>query len=317
MPSIQIPDNFLRGAPPCVSLHRIDFTKTTPPIPAYKDHFAAVIEHFLTESECNQLLQLAEQSASPAHPQSNPWERALLNVGNGQQVMAQDTRNCGRIIWDSPDLADRLLTRLMPFLRECDIVNINNRPLVTGRGPVSRGEAFVLSRLNERFRFLRYEGGEYFRPHADGCYVTPDEAERSLYTVHLYLNGDGAQDLQMLKEMRRRQEQAERSRHWIWRTGSATDSDESADEQGATDEGLSAGEKLLGGATSFSDAEGFLDDDYDDNAVRVFPRTGSVLIFQQRDLYHAGDDVFRGVKFTVRTDILYRSCPSVGSTGSS
>jgi hypothetical protein len=58
-------------------------------------------------------------------------------------------------------------------------------------------------------------------------------------------------------------------------------------------------ETLLGGATSFGDDYRMRD------SVRVFPKTGSLLIFQQRNLMHSGDDVFRGVKYTVRTDVMY------------
>ena len=55
-------------------------------------------------------------------------------------------------------------------------------------GPGKRKETFQMTRLNERMRFLRYVEGNYFRPHQDGSYVTPNRAERSLYTLHLYLN---------------------------------------------------------------------------------------------------------------------------------
>ncbi|KAF9889273.1 hypothetical protein FE257_007586 [Aspergillus nanangensis] len=184
---MDLPDDFLQGPPPpTATLTKIDFTQTTPPIPAYKDHFAAIIDNLLTPSECTQLLHLAEQSGPNGDStNTHPWDRALLNIGNGQQIQALDARNCGRIIWDSPALADRLLNRLQPFLHDCDVVVLANRPGVTGRGPSSRGEVFRLTRLNERLRFLKYTPGEYFRPHADGCYVTPDETERSLVTVHL------------------------------------------------------------------------------------------------------------------------------------
>ncbi|KAI1808891.1 hypothetical protein F4811DRAFT_499308 [Daldinia bambusicola] len=56
---------------------------------------------------------------------------------------------------------------------------------------------------------------------------------------------------------------------------------------------------LVGGATSFLSA----------NQVRkvdVNPKAGRVLIFQHRRLYHAGDDVLDGIKYTMRTDIMYR-----------
>jgi hypothetical protein len=55
---------------------------------------------------------------------------------------------------------------------------------------------------------------------------------------------------------------------------------------------------LVGGATSFlsSDKKRKLD---------VNPKAGRVLIFQHQRLYHSGDDVIAGVKYTVRTDIMY------------
>jgi len=42
--------------------------------------------------------------------------------------------------------------------------------------------------LNERMRFLKYSPGEYFKPHLDGSYETPDGKERSFITIQLYLN---------------------------------------------------------------------------------------------------------------------------------
>lgn len=40
--------------------------------------------------------------------------------------------------------------------------------------------------------------------------------------------------------------------------------------------------------------------------LRVEPKAGRVLLFQHRDLLHSGGDVLSGVKYTVRTDIMYR-----------
>lgn len=210
--------------------------------------------------------------------------------------MSVDTRKSGRIILDSPELAQRLLSRMLPYLREFGIEHIRNQPLVTGLGPARRLETWSLSRLNERLRFLRYEGGDYFRPHWDGCYVTPDGREKSLFTIHLYLNGDGEQNLEELMG------EIERVSKGDGLFGVDGDSEVDAGEEekiksvsGANTEH----ETLLGGATSFTDSYKATE------AVRVFPKTGSVLIFQQRNLLHGGDDVFRGVKYTVRTDIMY------------
>lgn len=192
-------DTFLTPeAPPNASVHRIDFATTNPPIPAYANSFAAVIDNIITEAECNELIRLAEVSTLPdgtTHGTAKAaptWKRAMINMGNGKQALATDTRNCGRIMLDSTILADKLLNRLLPFLRDLGIDRIDNQPLVTGLA--GRGKTYNLTRLNERLRFLRYEGGEYFRPHWDAIYMTPDRKEKSFYTIHLYLNGEGEQD---------------------------------------------------------------------------------------------------------------------------
>jgi hypothetical protein len=103
--------------------------------------------------------------------------------------------------------------------------------------------------------------------HCDGMYTTADESERSFYTMHLYLN-DSAQALDGLVDL-------------------------NIDSEG------SEGELLQGGATTFhgNSHEGRLDAD---------PKIGRVLIFQQRNLLHSGDDVIKGTKYTMRSDLMYR-----------
>lgn len=91
--------------------------------------------------------------------------------------------------------------------------------------------------------------------HMDGCFVTPDNSERSCYTLHLYLN----------------------------------ESDPTAPE------GL-----LKGGSTTFHTLRNEADE------YKVEPKIGRVLIFQHRGLLHSGEDVSSGVKFTMRTDLMYK-----------
>ncbi|KAJ5096208.1 Prolyl 4-hydroxylase alpha subunit [Penicillium alfredii] len=313
--------DFLRGAPPNASMHQIDFMHTTPPIPALKDCFAIVIDDFMTEAECKELLKLAEEntklqtadastSSSTTAAASSPppiWQRAMINAGGGRQVMSIDSRKSGRLIFDSREVAQRLQDRLMPFLRAHQLDRITNQPLVTGLGPAKRGEVMRLSRLNERLRFLRYEGGDYFRTHWDGCYVTPDGTEKSLYTIHLYLNGDGEQDMaELLSEIERADKRdglfVEDGEVDLAQVGAEDESEASLFRDSAL-ESLDNNAPLLGGATSFTDKLSTA------NAVRVFPQTGRVLIFQQRNVLHSGDDVFRGVKYTMRTDMLYTTEP--------
>jgi len=37
----------------------------------------------------------------------------------------------------------------------------------------------------------------------------------------------------------------------------------------------------------------------------VDPKVGRVLLFQHQYLLHSGDDVERGIKLTMRTDLMY------------
>ncbi|KAE8380942.1 hypothetical protein BDV26DRAFT_279081 [Aspergillus bertholletiae] len=274
--SSQANPNFLPPqAPAGVKYHRIDFATSDPPLPEFKDQFAAVIDDVFTQEECNELIRLAEASTLTPQSTTPVWERAMINIGNGKQALATDTRNCGRIIYDAPELAEKILNRLMPFFQEFQINRLENRPLVTGL--TGRNKTFELTRLNERLRFLKYEGGEYFRSHWDAFYTTPDRKETSYYTVHLYLNGDGQQDFQ---ELMREQARMEKCKGNV---------------------NLDVGGKLLGGATSFLPRF-----EEQERQLRVFPKTGSVLVFQQNNLLHSGDSVVRGTKYTMRTDIMYQ-----------
>ncbi|KAJ1302065.1 hypothetical protein OPQ81_000899 [Rhizoctonia solani] len=42
--------------------------------------------------------------------------------------------------------------------------------------------------------------------------------------------------------------------------------------------------------------------------VDVEPRVGRALIFEQRGLVHSGEEVIKGIKLTVRTDLMFQAC---------
>lgn len=77
------------------------------------------------------------------------------------QMMIEDTRKCGRIIWDSKELMARLWARIEDQVPE--IHRLERWAHVTGNGPAKRNEVWKATRLNERARFLKYVGGEYFK----------------------------------------------------------------------------------------------------------------------------------------------------------
>jgi hypothetical protein len=65
-------------------------------------------------------------------------------------------------------------------------------------------------------------------------------------------------------------------------------------------EGITPPEGLLrGGATTFHASRD------SDRKLDVDPKAGRVLLFQHRRLLHSGDDVISGIKYTMRSDLMY------------
>lgn len=179
-----LPEGFLQGPAPNITRTDVNFVEGN--LPEYEDYWAVVLDGVMTEEECEQLVAAAEATTG------GEWERALVNVGGGMQMMIEDTRKCGRIIWDSKELMARLWARIEDQVPE--IHRLERWAHVTGNGPAKRNEVWKATRLNERARFLKYVGGEYFKAHCDGTYETPDRTERSHFTLHLYLNDAEGKD---------------------------------------------------------------------------------------------------------------------------
>lgn len=259
-PSI-LPEDFLTSPSPNLTVSRIDFTQTS--LPENEGRYAVLLDNVLSPQECETLIRAAE-ATSP----EKGWERAMVNIGGGRQMLIEDNRNCGRIIWDSPEMVDRIWKRIEHVPEVQEIKRLENVPGIFGNGPAKWREVWRFTRPNERMRFLKYVGGEYFRPHCDGSYVTPDGKERSYFTMHLYLNDAGTVTEDDLKGM------------------------------SAKERKTAVSSVLVGGATTFHAWD--MKRKYD-----VMPKAGRILLFQHRDLIHSGDDVVSGVKYTMRTDLMY------------
>lgn len=247
-----------------ITVHRIDFSQT--PLPKYTGAYAVVLENVLSPSECTRLLALAEQSAVEGED-GKVWKQALVNVGGNNEMLADDYRKSERIIWDQQDLVNRIVKRCMDadggsVGRDLENIEQSNQ-LLGPRG--ARYQRWKFTRGNERMRFLRYEKGMFFQRHCDGSYESPENTEegkpyeRTHYTLHLYLNGDGVE----------------------------------------------------GGETTFWGPQFGAAQQSEQKRVDVKAMMGRVLIFQHQGLIHSGEEVQAGVKFTMRTDLLYKRVDDV------
>ena len=149
--SFGLPNDFLDGPAPALRKSKINFTNAG--LPEYESSYAVLLDGVLTGEECRQMVTAAETTTN------GQWERALINIGGGRQAMYEDTRKCGRIIWDNKELMAKVWARIAPAVPE--IHRIRDWPDVTGGS--RRDQTWVATRLNERARFLKYVGGEYFK----------------------------------------------------------------------------------------------------------------------------------------------------------
>jgi hypothetical protein len=259
---VEIPANFLRSDPhdaQPITFKQINFKDTV--VPEFDGGYAFILDNVLSASECAKLISLVESSVLDCDKGEggNPWQPALVNIGGGFEVLVADYRNSDRIIWDQQEIVDLMWARMetIPEIKE-KLTSFDEDDLLGGmkmKGkPANRWD---FHRVNKRMRFLKYGGGQFFRPHCDGPYgeETPDgKVLRTHFTVHLYLNDSKAE------------------------AGDGAD--------------------LVGGATSFLSRD-------QTRKLDVNPKAGRVLIFQHSRLFHSGDDVKAGIKYTVRTDIMY------------
>lgn len=133
---------------------------------------AARITCSTNDAKCTTTTPTATDSASSPAP--DPWRPALVNIGGGREVLTQDYRNGDRIIWDRQDIVDRLWERCVAVGGEAllsHVREVNGDEIVLGRYVGARNQWWVLRRLNERMRFLRYKKGGFFRREYPPCIV--------------------------------------------------------------------------------------------------------------------------------------------------
>lgn len=118
------------------------------------------VSNILSADECAGFVDFTERQGYAFAP-------ITAEVG---AIIRPEIRNNGRVMVDDMALAKALWDRLARWI------------------PAGR-EGWSVIGLNERFRYYRYDVGEYFRWHRDGAFMR-SRSERSMLTAMVYLNDD-------------------------------------------------------------------------------------------------------------------------------
>lgn len=135
-----------------------------------KDAFS--LYDFMTPEACQALIVRAEALG---------FEVAKIDDGLGQ-VHAPSVRNNSRVIFDDEKFAAEFFEQLLPFLP-------------------SQIDDWRPKRLNERFRFYKYDRFQNFNWHRDLPYK-PNPSEASKLTFMIYLNDDFQAAIRTLKTLK-------------------------------------------------------------------------------------------------------------------
>lgn len=182
---VPIPPDFLSltSPPPDarpVTLTPIDFKTTS--VPEFEGSYAVVVDNILSPSECQVLQKLAESSIDmdrlnefwKTEGDENPWRPAMVNAGQGYEVLDSGYRNSDRIVWDSKEVVDRLWARCLQgevgetLKKTLEVLDGKRDEKIVGI--VRKGQRWEiqpqkweLRGLNKRMRFLKYGPEQFFR----------------------------------------------------------------------------------------------------------------------------------------------------------
>jgi hypothetical protein len=131
---------------------------------------AYVLKNVLTPAECKAFIDACE---------AIEFTEAPISTGLNSAVMRTDIRDNKRVMATiSEKSLAAIQSRIKAFIdQDIDGNGFHWKALDGASG------------LNERLRFYKYEEGQEFKPHFDGCFPRSEE-ESSFFTFIIYLNGD-------------------------------------------------------------------------------------------------------------------------------
>jgi hypothetical protein len=267
---VDYPADFLAPLPDpsTIKVEKIDFKNSE--LSEYRNLYAVVLDNVLTQAECDQMITYAEMSKG-AHaegeegPADNGWVPAMVNAGRNAEILVTHYRNSDRIIWDEQEIMRRLWQRVL------------------------QGEG-----MKEYFSSLE---GEKYAP-AIGTFRNGEKWRATDYGLNERMRflryGPG----QFFKEHCDGTYETPDGRQRSFYTFHLYLNDS------AQALGIKKGSKedtpdlLHGGATTFHSTDMT-------KRIDVDQKIGRILIFQHRRLLHSGDLVTKGVKYTMRSDLMF------------
>ncbi|EFC49496.1 predicted protein [Naegleria gruberi] len=258
---------------------------------AYKnvDHLF-VLNELLHPDECCQILSIEKKQKK----QLDEVKSLSKDFESIQAEYPPEYRNSSRIIYNDKELAQRLWRRMKKHLVRYTFV----RPY-----GLDNGGHWIPVGVNECFRMSKYEPGNYFKPHVDGQFVRNTD-ERSVYTLLIYLNEDfTGGETRFLTVVNNVEE------------GQGLDSSKKVKKLSRSDKKM-AKKKFAKEATKLNRFNDNPEKSLKENSTLQFkhlcsvsPKIGSAAIFNH-DLYHEGCPVTNGIKYILRTEIMFKRVDS-------
>lgn len=241
---------------------------------------AFVIHDLLSPRECASLISRSEKAG---------YDSALIQGPGGRQILRKDIRHCGRCIIDDDELARTVYAKILDAIEgNAELENkVRHAPWVTG---AASGDAAASLDSSYSTR----ESGVSSSTAGDGNGGAANKGP-TLHSAGLN------ERMRFLRYTPGHFFAPHQDLHY-------TRGPEFGDRQGETSYvtvQLYLNDKFKGGTTRFLSGKRYYD---------VKPRAGSALIFDH-DILHEGSKVVGGIKYSVRTDIMFTSAPVVGRFG--
>lgn len=244
------------------------------------NRFAIVVHNLLAPEECANLIRRAEDEG---------FDDALVQGPGGREILRRDIRACQRCIIDDAALAEAVYIRILNAVKGTEM----EKKVVRAPWIRSTNEEQQRSTSSSSSSMRRSSASTSTIRHSSNGEIIDDEGGGEISAVGLnermrflkYEPGHFFGPHQDIRYVR------------------GPDAGDRAGETSHITVQLYLNDKFKGGTTRFLCGKRYYD---------VKPKVGSALIFDH-DLLHEGSKVQGGVKYSVRTDIMFAPSSVVGS----